>query len=342
MHFKKIKNIEIVKHESPIVISTWQSIYADLPQNTSLLSSMDCVLVDEAHVSRARSLQKILSKSTNASVRLGFTGTLPIPKLEMWQIQGYLGPVLKEYTASDLAKLGYVSHCTVHSISVKYASRITGEYNEIKDAVFQNEYRLRLIKDILSQCDSNILVLVGKIEKEGHLLKEYLDANNDMGKEVVFIWGDTKTSERDHWRAELEKRKNIILIATYPIFSMGVNVPSLAYIILASPFKSNVRVLQSVGRALRIHADKIGGAHIYDIIDLVKFLNKHGDTRLRYFIREGFHIMDYSMVEGKDTTFLTNGNLCAMVPNKTVEAENVKKEHNQSSNDEPVDEGSKV
>jgi superfamily II DNA or RNA helicase len=176
-------------------------------------------------------------------------------------------------------------------INVKYRERYKGEYNDIKDSVFRNDFRLNLIKNTIKNLDGNVLILISKIEKEGELLKNYLQ-NSDINKEVVFIWGDTKTDERDHWRLELEKRKDIALIASFPIFSMGVNIPSLKYILFASPVKSNIRVLQSVGRALRIHTDKTNGAKIFDIVDQVKYLNDHGRKRIKYYVKEGFDIIE--------------------------------------------------
>ena len=279
-----------------ILISTWQSVGSLLKKSNNIIKDRDCIITDEVHIAQARTLQKILSHSTNAVVRLGFTGTLPVSKLDMWQIQSYIGPILKEYTSSDLAKLGYVSKCTINMINVKYRERYKGEYNDIKDGVFRNDFRLNLIKNIIKNLDGNVLILIGKIEKEGELLKQYLQ-NSDVNKEVVFIWGNTKTDERDHWRLELEKRKNIALIASYPIFSMGVNIPSLKYILFASPVKSNIRVLQSVGRALRVHTDKTDGAKIFDIVDQVKYLNDHGRKRIKYYIREQFEIVEEDVVE---------------------------------------------
>jgi superfamily II DNA or RNA helicase len=284
--------------EPPIVISTWQS----LMRRHTVLPMFDSFFCDEVHINKANGneVKKILSCCTNAFIRTGFTGTLPENKLEILNVKSFIGPVLKEYLAADLAEKGYISTCNVHAINIKYDLKYSGEYNDIKDAVFQNTFRLDLIKHIIKIINGNVLVLVGKVEKEGKLLKEYLSIHSDIGREIVFIYGKTKVEEREFWRKELEVRKNIVLIATYPIIQMGVNIPSLKYIIFAAPFKSKIRILQSVGRSLRLHAEKINGSHVFDLIDNCKHLYQHGDKRVRYYYTEGFKVNEYNIKENDD------------------------------------------
>ena len=295
---------EFKELNNEILISTWQSLMT----RHEILKNYDCVIGDECHTHKAKEVHKILKDCSSAKIRIGFTGTLPVSKLNMWQIQGYMGPVLKEYTASDLAKLGFVSECVIDILNVKYTQKYKGEYHDIKDSVFQSKFRLNIVKEILSKVDSNILVLVSKVEKEGQFLKDYLSSVNFTDKEVVFVSGQTKVADRDYWRFKLETRKDIVLIATYPIFSMGVNIPSLKYILLASPVKSNIRVLQSVGRALRIHVDKVNGSKVFDIVDMVKYLNSHGDKRIKYYSIEGFDIVEHNINE-KDYNINTIHNI---------------------------------
>jgi len=273
-----------------IVISTWQT----LSKHYDILENFDCIICDEVHSAKAFVIKTILSKCINAKWRFGFTGTLPSSKLDLFNIQSYLGPVLRTYSAAELADLGYVSRCKIELMHINYNSpekyELCGDYNIVKDMVFNNEVRLNLIKNTLKKADGNVLVLVGLVEKEGQILKEYLE-KSDIKKEIVFIWGDIKVEEREFWRSELGKRNNIILIATYQIFQVGVNAPTLKYILFASPFKSKIRVLQSIGRALRKHESK-DYAVIYDIIDNVKFLEDHGIKRMRYYSQERFDISE--------------------------------------------------
>lgn len=280
--------------EKQVVISTWQS----LSKNHKKLDEFEAIIVDEVHGAKAHELKKILSKSAKAKYRLGFTGTLHATDLDNWNVKSYLGPVIREYPAGLLAEQGYISKCNIKMLNVEYVKdEWEGSYDEIKDEVFQRPFRLELMGRIVESVDHNILMLVGKVEKEGDFLKDYLMSSTS--KEVVFISGRDGIETREKWRAECGKRKNIALIATYGIFQQGINIPSLKYIILASPFKAKIRVLQSVGRALRKHADKEEGAIIFDIHDHTKFFGNHGNMRLRFYDSENFDIKEYLFEEGR-------------------------------------------
>lgn len=277
-----------------VVISTWQT----LSRNHDLLPGFDCVICDETHGARAHEIKKILSKCTNADYRLGFTGTLPTPKIDMWNVKSYLGPILREYGAGQLGDEGYISKCNVKFVGIHYKRNFKGTYDEIKDIVFRNGFRLDVIREIIKSVDKNILILVHRVEKEGILLKQFLEKNPIDDREIVFLYGKSKVEDREYWRKECEKRNDIILIATYGIFQMGINIPSLKYVILGSPFKSKIRVLQSIGRSLRKHSDKLDGAYIFDIFDNCKYLRDHGIKRERHYIAEGFKVEDIILEEG--------------------------------------------
>lgn len=253
------------------------------------------IVVSNCHSSKAYELRKLLSKAVKARYRLGFTGTLHAGKLDNLNTQAYLGPIIAEYSSGELADDCYISKCNVEAINIEYTSEFEGTYNEIKDSVFCNNYRLNIIRRIVEKADHNILLLVGKVEKEGEYLENWL--KNKTDKEVVFLSGRDDTERREKWRKACMKRHNIALIATYGIFSQGVNIPNLKYVILASPFKSKIRILQSIGRALRKHKNKKAGAVIYDIIDQTKYLAKHGNTRYRYYTSEGFNVIDKTLKE---------------------------------------------
>jgi superfamily II DNA or RNA helicase len=275
-----------------IVISTWQSLI----RNKDKLKNYDCVIVDECHLVTGFSLSKILVNASRAKYRLGFTGTLHSDKLDILNTCSYLGPIIADYSSNELAEMGYVAKCTVNIVNIEYAQDYNGTYDEVKDAVFTNSYRLNVAKTIINKLDHNVLILVGKVEKEGDFLKEWL--KDVISKEIVFISGRDSVDVREKWRKECMVRKDIALIATYPLFSQGINIPNLQYVMFGSPFMSKIRVLQSIGRALRKHADKKKGAFIYDIFDHTKFLEKHGNTRYRYYGSEGFEIKEVMLEEG--------------------------------------------
>lgn len=279
--------------DKDIVISTWQT----LMRNPGNLVNYNCIVMDECHQTRSFQLSKILKKS-HAKYRYGFTGTLHAGQLDNLNVFSYLGPVIAEYSSAELAKEGYISKCNVNIIDLSYNDVFEGDYNEVKDAVFTNNYRLSVIKEIVKSVDHNVLLLVGKVEKEGDYLKDWLEGVINK-KEIVFLSGRDDVKEREKWRKACLKRKDIILIATYGIFSTGINIPNLKYTVLAAPFKSKIRVLQSIGRNLRKFENKEKtGAVIYDIHDETKYLNKHGNIRARYYSMEGFNINEMALIEG--------------------------------------------
>jgi superfamily II DNA or RNA helicase len=266
--------------DNNIVISTWQT----LRNNHDKLSMYDCIIGDECHQNKAHELKKIFSK-TKARYRLGFTGTLPTHITDMYNIKSYLGPVLKDYPSGLLAEQGYIAQCTVKIHKIKYPHIENKTYRGIKDEVFNDRERLELIGKIVNGVDDNILLLV-TYKAEGEKLRQLLGRRTK--RKVVFLSGDDKTDTREEWRQRMINEKNIALIATYGIFQQGINIPNLKHGILASPSKSKIRVLQSVGRTLRAHNDET--AYIYDIIDECRFLSKHGEKRLDYYESEGFEI----------------------------------------------------
>ena len=284
---------KLKEFDKTIVVSTWQTLI----KNYDRLDAFECVLCDEVHSAKSLSIKTILSKMTNAGFRYGFTGTLPPTNLDIFNIKGYLGPVLKTFTATELADQGYISHCKVNFVNFIYdkKEKYDGEYNDVKDMIFNNHNRLKFIKNKVQEFDSNVLVLVGKIEKEGKVLQDYLQANI-KDKEVVFIYGNTKPEDREFWRLELGKRNDIILIASYQIFQMGVNAPSLKYLLFASPFKSKIRILQSIGRTLRKHETK-DNAEIWDIADQVTYLDDHAMRRRRFYVSEKFELNEITVDE---------------------------------------------
>ena len=150
---------------------------------------------------------------------------------------------------------------------------------------------MKIITDLSKRTNDNVLILVGLVEKEGEILYEYIK-NNTENKTVVFLSGKTSVDVREEWRKKLNEEKNIIMIATYGIASTGLNIPSLKHLILASPFKSEIRTLQSIGRALRLHSSKTKGAIIYDIIDNTRYLSRHGKKRLEYYKAEKFNLIE--------------------------------------------------
>lgn len=279
----------------PIVISTWQSL-KNVPTQ---MSRMDLIICDETHMCKATVLTGLLQQAPKAKYRYGFTGTMPHQKLDQLQVMSYLGPVLRDYGSVELAKLGYVAKCNINMIHIDYKNKPKGNYNEIKDWCFNNRFRQGVIKNIIREIDGNILLLVGKVEDEGEVLKYIIEQDSSFSDyEIEFLSGRDSAVDREKWRKYMDNSKNTILIATFGIFQQGINIKSLSNLILASPFKSKIRILQSIGRTLRLHADKKNGAMIWDICDNVKHLDKHADIRFKHYTIEGFEIEEHYLLEG--------------------------------------------
>ena len=255
------------------------------------------IIISNCHGVKADKLSEILECCANAKFRFGMTGTLPTSRLDKMNVLSYIGPVLKQFNSSALANMGYISKCTIKQLYVEYEETYQGTYVQIRDQIFQNPYRLGLIKHLVNKTPNSILILIEKIEKEGCVLEEMLK-ESFPDKEVIFLSGKDTSEDRDMWRKEMNDRDDIVCIATYPIFQQGVNIKSLRTIVLASSTKSFIRVIQSLGRALRKHVSKeLGGAELYDICDETKYLEDHADKRNRHYTKEGHTIETYNFKE---------------------------------------------
>lgn len=279
------------------VISTWQS----LRSQKEFLDDFDCIIIDECHQGKAREIQEIL-KSSKAEYRFGVTGTLPDEEIDLMNIKSYLGPVLKEYSMSMLRDEGYLSKCMINLYDIHYkVSKFYGEFDEVRDQIFKNPFRMKLIKKILEDQVKNdtLLILVNFIDKEGYYLKDVLE-KAFPDKKIIFLEGSVKKDKREEVRLEAcNDGKDLWIISTYPIFQAGVNIPNLRYVMLAAPYKSKIRVLQSIGRALRPHKSKeANGSQIYDFIDNNnKWFPRHAKTRKLYYAREDFPVKEILVKE---------------------------------------------
>jgi superfamily II DNA or RNA helicase len=293
--------------DKPYVISTWHTLAKR--KYVKYINLYNTIIIDETHQAGAFQIRKILGKATRAQYRLGFTGTLHAGDMENWNVKAYLGPVLKDYPSQLLAKWGYVAKCNVNVINLDYDDpyyeKYSGSYPDVRDDIFNNPYRMHVLTEIVKQVDSTILLLVGRVELEGVILKEIFKKAN-VDKEVVFISGKTSTDEEvEFWRQEAIKRRDLILVATYGKFQHGINIPPLKYLVMAAPFKSKIRVLQSIGRTLRKHVEKSDGAQIIDIADMCKYFDDHADKRMRLYYSERFYVKEVFLKMGDNFDLLS-------------------------------------
>lgn len=286
--------------EKPVLISTWQSVYK---RPDSFFKLFGTLLIDECHIVRSLSINTIAKKCVNAEYRIGFTGTLPTVEADQYNIFGYLGPCIFDITTKSLMDSGVLSQITIGNILLKYPSDMI-EKN--KYASFPHEIRFlvdyaprnHIFNFIINSFENgeNALILCQRIK---HLNKIYEYVYNHFPKYNVFkIFKDIKAQEREKIRKEMENQKNAIIIGTYATTSVGINIKNLHHIVFASSYKSQIKVLQSIGRGLRRHQSK-DHLILWDIIDDLSWRGlrnglhknhvlKHFDERLKYYNEQGF------------------------------------------------------
>jgi len=274
--------------EKQIYISTWQSIHTQPKEYFAKFSSIMC---DEVHGAEAKSLTGITEKCTNAWYRWGFTGTLKDTKANVLQIVGLFGSVHKIISTKELMDKGLISQLEIRPVVMKYPLqeckklRALKEYQKEVDYIVTHKGRLQFVAslaDSVSKNKGNTLVLFQFVPKHGiplhQLIKKIV-----TDRPVFYIDGGVKAEERERIRGEMEKTTGAILVASYQTLSTGVNIKNLHNIIFASPTKSKIRVLQSIGRGLR----KLEGKEICTLYDLVDDfshkLRKH--TWLNYVLK---------------------------------------------------------
>lgn len=247
-----------------IVVSTWQSIYK-LPRKW--FEQFNVVFGDEAHLFKAKSLTSILDKMINCDYRFGFTGTLDGSHTHRLVLEGIFGSVHKVITTAELIEQNHVANFLINCIVLQYTAEERqlmkkAQYRDEIDWIVRHAGRNRFIKNLASNLNGNTLILFQFVEKHGKVLYDLFKSRDN----VYFIHGKVDADIREDVRAIVESQEDAIIIASYGTFSTGVNIKNLHNIIFASPSKSRVRNLQSIGRGLR-KSDTKTKATLYDIAD---------------------------------------------------------------------------
>ncbi len=280
--------------DKPIVISTWQSIYKN-PEE--YFSEFQVAMVDEVHTATAKCLKGIMEKMVDTFYRTGWTGTLDDTITHKLVLEGLFGPVLKEKSTADLIDEGHISPLKIKMILLKYPSIMSkllykATYDDEIDFLTSNAARQRFIRNLAASLEGNTLILFRLIDKQGKPLYEDIKGNTSE-RNIYYVDGSVSGDERNDLRAIIETESNAIIVASYGTFSTGTNVKRINNIIFASPYKSQVKVLQSIGRGLR----KLEGkTHltVYDIGDDLNYNKKQNHTlkhfiiRLKMYIKENF------------------------------------------------------
>jgi superfamily II DNA or RNA helicase len=266
-----------------LTITTWQSIYKN-PQE--YFEQFNFVVGDEAHQFKAKSLATILSGCTNAGYRIGCTGTLDGTQTHRLVLEGLFGPVHQATTTKELMDNKHLAEFKIKCLILKYPETVCKQsrdwdYNTEVDYIVLNKARNEFIKNLVLSLEGNTLILFQFVEKHGKDLHSLIKEHT-KNRHVFFVYGGTDVEVRESIRAITEKEKDAIIVASYGTFSTGVNIRNLHNIVFASPSKSRIRNLQSIGRGLRI-GDNKQEATLFDISDDFR-IGKHTNYTLKHFV----------------------------------------------------------
>lgn len=266
-------------------ISTWQSLHSFVKKNKTqqnvkeiqqFFKDVVCIIIDEAHSAKAAVLQELLcGVLANIPLRWGLTGTVPKPKHEFFPLLVSLGQVINHLSAKTLQDKGVLAQCDINVLKLT-------DYGAFRDYHQESEYlntdknRIEWIADKIEEISKtgNTLVLVKSIEAGKMITKLTIESK--------FIYGATKLVDRKELFDEINTSKNKVLVATYGLASVGINIPRLFNVVMIEPGKSFVRVMQTIGRGIRKAKDK-NKVNIWDICSTLEYSDKHLEKRLEFY-----------------------------------------------------------
>jgi len=280
--------------QAPIVISTWQSIYQ---LSAEYFADYPCVMVDEVHLAKSSSLVGLMAKCLVTPYRFGFTGTLDDTHAHRLILEGLFGDVTQVTTTHDLVEQQQLSPLRVKMCVIKYPASACKDmrralYPDEVEYLVTSPQRLDIIAKTAIATKGNVLVLFNFVEKHGIPLFERIQ-HLVVGRDVHFVHGGVPSDERERIRLWVEQNDNQIIVASFGTFSTGINIPNLSTLIFASPAKSKIRVLQSIGRTLRLSQGKTH-ATLLDFVDdlrvgrTVNHVFRHAEQRVQYYASERF------------------------------------------------------
>ena len=278
-----------------IIITTWQSIYKE---KMDWFQDFGMVIGDEAHNFKAKSLTAILEKCVNAEYRMGTTGTLDGTQTHQLVLEGLFGPVYRVTTTKKLIDDQALSDLQINVLVLKYKDEIckamtSNNYQQELDFIVQYTPRNNFIANLALDQSGNTLVLFNYVEKHGKPLHSLLKEKINNKRKLFYVSGETDVDTRESIREITEKEKDAIIVASIGTFSTGINIRNLHNIIFASPSKSQIRVLQSIGRGLR-KSDSGQSTKLYDIADDLHWKSKknytlqHAAERIKIYSKEKF------------------------------------------------------
>jgi superfamily II DNA or RNA helicase len=267
-------------------ICTWQSLNIldkksknvehDILTLAEFLDGVKTVIVDEVHMAKAEVLKNLLTRNlSNACIRWGLTGTVPKEQFESESIFASIGPVIGGIKAHELQEKGVLSSCHVNIVQLIDLPEFKQYSEELKYLVTDDD-RMIYISNLIKQISAtgNTLVLVNRIDSGKFLVNELPDS--------VFISGEVKTKDRKEEYDEVKTANNKVIVATYGVAAVGINIPRIFNLVLLEPGKSFVRVIQSIGRGIRKAEDK-DFVQIWDITSTCKYAKRHLTERKKFY-----------------------------------------------------------
>jgi superfamily II DNA or RNA helicase len=284
--------------DAPITISTWQSIY-ELP--FSFFEQYDVIFGDECHSYKADALQALMKKTVNTQYKFGTTGTLDGVECNRLILTGLFGEVEKLVSTSELIDSGVLAKLSIKCLILKYTKpdlkyykSLGKDFQKELDYIVRHDKRSDIITRLVNSLKGNTLVLFQFVEKHGVILEEKI-SKECKDKKVYFIHGGVDGEERERIRKIVDTENNSVIVASYGTFSTGANIKNINNVVFASPSKSRIRVLQSIGRGLRKSSTK-DSVILFDIVDHLgdNFALKHFENRVELYAEEGF---PYSIID---------------------------------------------
>ncbi len=278
-------------NEFPVTITTWQSVYK---LERSFFEDYNVVIGDEAHLFKSKSLISIMTKLHHAKYRFGFTGTLDGTQTHKWVLEGLFGPSYKVTKTDELMKQGHLAQLDIQCIVLKHPPQKFETYNDEIEYLISHNQRNTFLKNLALDLKGNTLLLYSRVEAHGQVLYDLINTSKNNDRKVFFVHGGVDAEQREIVREITENEKNSIIVASYGTFSTGINIRNLHNVIFASPSKSRVRNLQSIGRVLRKGTNKVK-AILYDIADDCTYKSKRNYTlnhlieRIKIYNEENFN-----------------------------------------------------
>ena len=262
-HCHRIYSGREVTNTNEVTITTWQSVFR---LDRSFFVDYDVIIGDEAHLFKSKSLVNIMTKLEHAKYRFGFTGTLDGTQTHKWVLEGLFGPSYKVTKTEELMKQGHLSQLDIQCLVLKHPPKKFETYEDELQYLISHEQRNNFITNLALDLNGNTLILYSRVETHGAILYEKINNTKHTDRKAFFFHGGVDAEQRESIREITENENNAIIVASYGTFSTGINIKRLHNVIFASPSKSRVRNLQSIGRVLRKGKDKIK-AILYDIGD---------------------------------------------------------------------------